>query len=660
MKIIKLELLNFMPYFGKHIIDFPVSDSHNVMLVFGDNMRGKTSILHAIRWCFYGYARGRHLKNIPNIEIINKEALRKDDYSVSVNMFFEHEKKEYDLRRSLSAINNNRKPKNNSDLDIEVMLRINGKVVIGEKIVHELNQIMPEDIARFFLFDGELLQEYEMLLDENDNQGQKIKESIEKVLGVPALINGRRDFELLLREARKIQNKDIKGIENLKSFSHKLDELNSEYDILIDDIASMENDYNNRENEIDRIERELSNTKRIQLGKDKYDQLVLDRKESDERIESLQADKLDLLKSVWKDMIQPRLKTEREKAQKKKDKLQNESNEYAIYSQKIKELQELKSKSKCPTCHQPIIDFDEKKNKEEIEKYTKKQQGLSDKMDELLVAGELLKQIDDIKPSGSVSTIIQIDKEIDSHNLKIVEMDTEIDGLDKELKKHDYSMIDKLKKDQKRLTMTNGKIEDQLDQQRKRLKQIENERSKLEHLLDENSEAQLHMSTKLVKSYEELKEIFEKSISQLRDDLRGSVSDFATKAFLKLSTEKSYKKLKVTDNYGLNIIDQSGDVVSQRSAGAEQIVALALIDGLNKTSGKKGPIIMDTPLGRLDLKHRNNVLQYIPEMAEQVVLLVHEGEIRKNEILDSIMNKVGKTYQIERVSSSKSKLVGND
>ena len=36
---------------------------------------------------------------------------------------------------------------------------------------------------------------------------------------------------------------------------------------------------------------------------------------------------------------------------------------------------------------------------------------------------------------------------------------------------------------------------------------------------------------------------------------------------------------------------------------------------------------MDTLLGRLDPAHRSNVLKYLPKMADQVVLLVHEGEI---------------------------------
>jgi DNA sulfur modification protein DndD len=44
---------NFMPYWGNMSISFPTDKDRNVMLVFGDNMRGKTSLLNALRWVFY-------------------------------------------------------------------------------------------------------------------------------------------------------------------------------------------------------------------------------------------------------------------------------------------------------------------------------------------------------------------------------------------------------------------------------------------------------------------------------------------------------------------------------------------------------------------------------------------------------------------------------
>ena len=77
MKIEKLIINNFMPYKGDQIIEFPLHETQNVMLLFGDNMRGKTSFLNAIRWCFYGIALGRHLREIPRINLVNSDASKR-------------------------------------------------------------------------------------------------------------------------------------------------------------------------------------------------------------------------------------------------------------------------------------------------------------------------------------------------------------------------------------------------------------------------------------------------------------------------------------------------------------------------------------------------------------------------------------------------------
>jgi DNA sulfur modification protein DndD len=56
MKLLKLTATNFMPYKGTMSLSFPTKPEQNVMIVYGDNMRGKTSLLNALRWAFYGKA----------------------------------------------------------------------------------------------------------------------------------------------------------------------------------------------------------------------------------------------------------------------------------------------------------------------------------------------------------------------------------------------------------------------------------------------------------------------------------------------------------------------------------------------------------------------------------------------------------------------------
>src|ERR1044071_139932 len=99
MKLHHVTMNNFMPYKAQTRIDFPTEDFRNVMLIFGDNMRGKTSILNALRWGFYGRARGRHSQMIPLHELLNKNALSQDDCTFEVHAEFESNGHIYDLRR---------------------------------------------------------------------------------------------------------------------------------------------------------------------------------------------------------------------------------------------------------------------------------------------------------------------------------------------------------------------------------------------------------------------------------------------------------------------------------------------------------------------------------------------------------------------------------
>lgn len=66
------------------------------------------------------------------------------------------------------------------------------------------------------------------------------------------------------------------------------------------------------------------------------------------------------------------------------------------------------------------------------------------------------------------------------------------------------------------------------------------------------------------------------------------------------------------------------------SAGERQIYAIAMLDALAKTSGRKLPIIIDTPLGRLDSIHRKKLVEnYFPSASHQVIILSTDTEVGK-------------------------------
>ena len=68
--------------------------------------------------------------------------------------------------------------------------------------------------------------------------------------------------------------------------------------------------------------------------------------------------------------------------------------------------------------------------------------------------------------------------------------------------------------------------------------------------------------------------------------------------------------------------------LSAFSAGERQLFALALLWSLRKVSGRQLPLVIDTPLARLDDSHRTRLLHdFVPQVSNQVVLLTTDAEL---------------------------------
>ena len=100
----------------------------------------------------------------------------------------------------------------------------------------------------------------------------------------------------------------------------------------------------------------------------------------------------------------------------------------------------------------------------------------------------------------------------------------------------------------------------------------------------------------------------------------------ATQSFRSMTTEKSFDCLEINESYGLRLCRNGREVPD---AGAEQIIALSLIEALNHLGRRKGPMFMDTPFGRLDLKHRKNIMNYIPNQVTQMVIFCSQRGIAR-------------------------------
>jgi DNA sulfur modification protein DndD len=101
--------------------------------------------------------------------------------------------------------------------------------------------------------------------------------------------------------------------------------------------------------------------------------------------------------------------------------------------------------------------------------------------------------------------------------------------------------------------------------------------------------------------------------------------------------------------YQLQLTGSDGNELSTErlSAGERQLLAVAMVWGLSRASGRPLPAIIDTPLGRLDSKHRKHLItRYFPYASHQVLLLSTDEEINENH-LQQLKPQIGRSYYLD-------------
>lgn len=103
------------------------------------------------------------------------------------------------------------------------------------------------------------------------------------------------------------------------------------------------------------------------------------------------------------------------------------------------------------------------------------------------------------------------------------------------------------------------------------------------------------------------------------------------------------------ESFAATLIDSQGREVPKAalSAGEKQVYAIAMLWALARTSGRPLPMIIDTPLARLDSEHRSNLIErYFPHASHQVVLLSTDTEV-DDTLLAALGRSVSHTYRLD-------------
>lgn len=90
------------------------------------------------------------------------------------------------------------------------------------------------------------------------------------------------------------------------------------------------------------------------------------------------------------------------------------------------------------------------------------------------------------------------------------------------------------------------------------------------------------------------------------------------------------RHIRVNEDFSMHYLDSNDEPVGMGniSAGMKQLVAQALLWGLKDVSGREAPVVVDTPLARIDRKHQENLLtRYYPKAGPQVIVLPTDSEL---------------------------------
>jgi len=103
--------------------------------------------------------------------------------------------------------------------------------------------------------------------------------------------------------------------------------------------------------------------------------------------------------------------------------------------------------------------------------------------------------------------------------------------------------------------------------------------------------------------------------------------------------------------------DGQNQAVERLSAGERQLLAVAILWGLSRVAHREVPLVVDTPLGRLDSFHREKLaLNYFPQVAKQVIILSTDEEFDLD-LREKIEAHISRDFLIEFSDAEKSSRV---
>ena len=664
MKIDKLSVCNYKAFKGECTIaglTKNLSDRKNIILLGGLNGAGKTSMFEAILLCLYGKknktlwpSRGARHENYESYikSIINNQVKAEPCPKMWIEISlrdFEHtnilDDNAISIKRSWEIVNNR---------PIDHLEIFDGQGQVLETHPEEswenyIEEIIPYETHQFFFFDGEKIQDF--IKDED----KYLEKSLSTVLGINLYNTLKQDLEKVKKDIiyDVAKGKEL-GLE-IKKKHVELEELELKISDYKQGINDKEEEINKIHDEIESIKHETTRVNPKITGNDEKS-LAQERNDLEDKKAALKDEMsrfvdLDLIFLLMGDLslgLLRQLTNERKK-------IEFDTKEQAIKPKVHLVLNKLFSGEES----KPPLQNGQKKF------YTEK---LANILKNILVEGK-----DDSERINIIHGLSEQDSNDVTSKIRNLTVNIEpITQVVKELRKIDFDLTriskgsgDLSKPAVAELFEKKGRLQQKEEQLKKEIENlkvdIDTDEFKLTALKKEITKKE--NAVKLTPEKEKQKEYIEqimKTIDDFSDKFRSTRTTQLEKLSYEMWSKLAHKKDMISKieidkkNFSIqlkNSQDQSLDK-TKLSAGEKEILALSLIWSLGKLTDLDLPVVIDTPLGRLDREHRESIAQnYFSNVSNQVFLLSTNEEIIRQEY-EAIKDSLSKQYIIKHDSNS--------
>lgn len=633
MFIEEVSICNLFAYYGKVSVTFRQSNDKNLYCLYGNNGFGKTSFIRCAKLLFLG--TGLNEGKAPNLisqfwkektlppktlilggqgfgGILNKHALKgwQSEYYVAFSGSFQG-KRFYIERRFGNVLT--------KELQEILTLKLDDMVYKNDEAQDKLATILPPLFVEFFFFDGEEIGS----ISGNIRTGLREKmEVILRITPIKILLEQMQKTrkELIENEEKNEQNKEQLKSCNLRyeatqydlevtekhihTLSAKIQELQENIEqaqtTLHTLIANTDSERKLHISSKDNAENNLAKTKNNLKESLKY---VVSTANS-ELTQSLQQYMQTLQESVRNDDIggfDKIVKMTGGEILKNiiaNDTMVKESQREIVYRLTLNLLNKMKEAATTHNLPKSYISYNRIQNIETSITYTKHTTLIKD----IYEAKDLKKEIKAIVDILNELNIDE-DKKIQQESLQ-----EEIKAYKEELAQKNKELIEK---QQIRLEL-NNKIES-----------LEKEKSLLYARI--NTER----INKKLKVLESLQHIITEYKEQLIETLREELCRGIKESYKTLLPNDNIVSVEMGQDFDITLKDIDGNEISvaNQSSGQKQILAIAIFWTLSKLSHSTIPLIIDTPLARIDATNRQRIIQSHYAKGHQVIVLPHNGEM---------------------------------